>query len=73
MSLLGGSRSKLAKFTVPAMERRITELEQEVQEVRRLNRRLAELMDIVEELLVPISLRDEEKVRQYLDRHSSTL
>lgn len=66
-------RSPLSKFAAPSLERRITELEQEIQEARRLNRRLAELMDIVEELLVPLSQRDEEKVRAYLERHSANL
>lgn len=52
---------------------RIEELEAEMQETRRLNRRLAELMDVVEELLVPISQRDEQKVQQYLSSHTTTL
>jgi hypothetical protein len=44
-----------------------------MQEARRLNRRLAELTDIVQELLVPLAQRDEEKVNKYLERYSSTL
>jgi hypothetical protein len=44
-----------------------------MQEARRLNRRLAELTDIVQELLVPLSLRDEEKIDEYLRRYSSSL
>ncbi len=52
---------------------RVRELEAEMQEMRLLNRRLAELMDVVEELLVPLSQRDEEKVRQYLASHSTVL
>ena len=44
-----------------------------MQEARRLNRRLAELTDVVQELLVPIAQRDEEKVREYLDRYSASL
>ena len=35
-----------------------------MQESRRLNRRLAELTDIVEELLVPLAQRDEDKVNE---------
>ena len=50
----------------------MTELEAEVQEARRLNRRVAELLDIVEELLVPLTLRDEEKVQAFLDAHKLT-
>lgn len=52
---------------------RIEDLEAEMQETRRLNRRLAELMDVVEELLVPISQRDDEKIQAYLASHTTTL
>ncbi|HYG93751.1 MAG TPA: DUF6752 domain-containing protein [Nocardioides sp.] len=55
---------------IDRLRERVEELEAEVQEARRLNRRVAELLDVVEELLVPLSLRDEEKVRAYLDSHS---
>jgi len=57
----------------PSLLHRVEELEAEVQEARRLNRRLAELMDVVEELLVPISQRDEAKVQRYLSSHTTTL
>lgn len=73
LTRLGRVRRTLPGNQVAALERRVTELEAEVQESRRLNVRVAELLDIVEELLVPISLRDEEKVRAYLERHSSSL
>ena len=52
---------------------RVAELENEVQENRRLNRRVAELLDVVEELLVPIAQRDEERVRAYLRAHEADL
>jgi len=58
---------------VADLRRRVTELENEMQEARRLNRRLAELTDLVQELLVPVAQRDEEKVREYLDRYSASL
>ncbi len=59
--------------SVRSLRRRVEELEAEMQETRRLNRRLAELMDVVEELLVPISQRDEEKVRQFLSSNTTAL
>jgi hypothetical protein len=49
--------------------RRIAQLEQEVQELRRLSQRLAELTDLVQELLVPAVSRDDERVRELLDRY----
>jgi hypothetical protein len=56
-----------------ALRRRVAELESEIQECRRLNIRLAELTDVVQELLVPLAQRDEAKVREYLDRYASGL
>lgn len=46
---------------------RLSELESEIQEQRHLNRRLAELTDVVQELLVPAVDRDDEKVAALLD------
>ncbi len=43
-----------------------------VHENRRLNRRVAELTDIVAELLVPIADRDEDKARELLARYRET-
>ena len=61
----GSTRQEVAD-----LRQRVAELEAEVQEARRLNRRVAELLDIVEELLVPLTLRDEEKVKAFFDAHS---
>ena len=44
-----------------------------MQEARRLNRRLAELTDIVQELLVPVAQRDEEKLQACLDKYADHL
>lgn len=55
------------------LRRRVDELEQEVQEARRLNRRVGELLDLVEELLLPVAQRDEAKVREFVERYSSTV
>ena len=43
-----------------------------VHENRRLNRRIAELTDVVAELLVPITDRDEDKARELLARYRET-
>jgi hypothetical protein len=48
-------------------------LEEEVQECRRLNLRLAELTDVVQELLLPVAQRDEERVSAVLEKYSQGL
>lgn len=52
-----------------ALEKRIDVLEKEVQECRQLNLRLAELTDVVAELLVPISDRDQARVDELLESY----
>jgi SAM-dependent methyltransferase len=65
-----GPRKILRKaLTIPE---RIRDLEASVHENRRLNRRIAELTDIVAELLVPIADRDEAKVKQMLESYRRT-
>ena len=44
-----------------------------MQECRALNLRLAELTDIVTELLLPVAQRDEEKLRELLARYQESL
>lgn len=51
----------------------VAELDEEIQEARRLNRRLAELTDVVEELLLPAAQRDDERLRERLDSYTSSL
>lgn len=58
---------------VADLERRVAVLEDEVQECRRLNQRLAEITDVVEELLLPADQRDETLLRERLDRYASSL
>lgn len=61
----GGAKGSLAA--------RVEALEEDMQEARRLNRRLAELMDVVEELLVPLSQQDHERVEAYLASNTTRL
>ncbi len=55
------------------LRRRVKALEDEVQECRALNVRLAELTDIVTELLVPLAQRDEAKLAELLKRYHQGL
>lgn len=52
---------------------RVEALEAEVQECRQLNLRVAELTDLVTELLVPIAQRDQTKLEELLERYHSRL
>ena len=58
---------------VERLEARVDELEEEVRECRGHQLRLAELTDVVQELLLPISQRDQDKVDEILDRYSDQL
>lgn len=51
---------------VARLRKRVVELEAEVQENRRLNRRIAELTDVVQDLLVAGDGRDEADLRKRL-------
>lgn len=56
-----------------ALRERIAALEEEVQECRELNLRLAELTDVVQELLLPVAQRDEAQLAALLDKYSRGL
>jgi uncharacterized protein involved in exopolysaccharide biosynthesis len=72
--------SDLARFRagvhadgIEALRTRVAVLEDEVQECRQLNLRLAELTDVVQELLLPIAQRDEQKIGEILERYPKGL
>jgi hypothetical protein len=56
-----------------SLKQRLAEVEAELQESRRLNMRLAELTDIVQELLVPIAQQDQALLADRLKRYSASL
>jgi hypothetical protein len=65
----GGSlEARVARLT-----NRITELEAEMQENRQLHVRVAELTDVVQELLLPLSQRDNERIEAVLTRYADTI
>ena len=72
---LAGVRGPIARRTgreLEVLRERVTALESEVQEARRLNRRIAELTDVVEELLLPEPQRDEKRLSQRLEKYASS-
>ena len=68
-SLLPGSR----RATVRRLEERVADLEADVAEMRRHNVRLAELADVVQELLVPMASRDEARIQEAIERFQESL
>jgi len=56
-----------------SLRERVRVLEEEVQENRQLNRRIAELTDVVAELLIPLEARDSARVDEVLERFRAGL
>ena len=65
---LGRFRARMRAEGVDALRERVATLEGEVQECRQLNLRLAELTDVVQELLVPLAQRDETRLAEAVER-----
>ncbi len=70
---LGRFRAGVHAESLQALRERVTVLEQEVQECRQLNLRLAELTDVVQELLLPVAQRDEQRVAELMEKYSRGL
>jgi prefoldin subunit 5 len=58
---LVGTRAEVAR-----LRKEVDQLQDAVEEYRRLNERLSDVLDIVEEILVPAAGRDEERLRALL-------
>lgn len=58
---------------VQRLEQRVADLEADLAEMRRHNLRLAELADVVQELLVPMANRDEAAVQRAIERFQESL
>jgi hypothetical protein len=57
----------------PRLAARVAALEAAVEENRRLNQRLADVVDVVTEVLVPAADRDDERLRAALKNLNRTL
>ena len=66
-------RARAARGQLDELRARVEELESEVQEARQTNLRLAELTDVVQELLLPVAQRDEQRVTELMERYSRGL
>ena len=62
-------RALVRKMVGPvSLYKRVAELEREIQETRKLNQRLSDVIDVVTEVLVPAVDRDDERLRAALAR-----
>ncbi|GAA0981445.1 hypothetical protein ENKNEFLB_03283 [Nocardioides aquaticus] len=68
-----GPWNRLGAARHAELEQRVADLEAEVSEMRRHNMRLAELTDVVQELLVPMAGRDEERIRQAIEQFNASI
>lgn len=55
------------------LEARVAQLETDVFELRRHSVRLAELLDVVEELVIPLADRDDERVAEAVEKYRRSL
>jgi len=55
------------------LQERLEQLEAEVQECRQLNIRLAEVTDLVEQLLLPMAAHDQEQVAAAVEKYIRTI
>jgi hypothetical protein len=51
----------------------VADLEQVVSELRRHNLRVAELVDVVQELLVPMASRDEQRIQDAIAKSGKSI
>lgn len=67
-------RSGLRRVYDPrGLGERLSRLEAEVDELKQLNLRLAELVDVVQELLLPLARQDPEGAVELLERYRDEL
>ena len=66
-------RAGQLRVEVARLHKRVAELEDEVRECRRDQHRLAELTDVVQELLLPLSQRDQDAVDEVLAKYTDQL
>jgi uncharacterized coiled-coil protein SlyX len=67
--MIGWSSTK----RVRGLEDRVDQLESEIAELRRHHLRVAELADVVVELVVPLASRDQERVDRLIEDFNQSL
>lgn len=67
------SLARRARYRHRGVHARLTHLEAELQEHRQLNRRVAELTDLVAELVVPLARHETGTVDEILQRYRDSI
>lgn len=70
---LSALRPGARRMDLQRLEERIQDLEADVVQLRRHNLRLAEITDVVQELLVPVAARDEAAIQDAIARFQESL
>ena len=70
---LSSLRPGSSRAAVRRLEARVADLEADIAEMRRHNVRLAEIVDVVQELLVPMASRDEAAIQEAIERFQESL
>jgi len=65
---LSNLRGAAAADRIAQLEAQVAELQDSVEENRRLNERLSDVLDVITELLVPAVDRDDALLREALDK-----
>ena len=66
-------RSRLPGGRVRELTERVERLEADLAEVRRHNLRLAELADLVQELLIPLASQDRERIDRAIEKFQDSI
>lgn len=59
--------------SVAHLQQRVADLEADMSEMRRHHLRLAEIADVVQELLIPMASRDEARIQEAIERFNKSL
>jgi hypothetical protein len=70
---LSSFRPGASRAAIERLEQRVADLEADLTELRRHQLRLAEIADVVQELLVPMASRDEAAIREAIERFQESL
>lgn len=69
----GDARLERAERQVRTLRRRVVRLERKILESRQLNKQVAEMIDVIGEVLLPAGHRDEQRLHELLRKYDASL